>query len=389
MGKFDEKLKRMIDSDVNEIPGLIWRIENDDRYVNLIKYINSSEHMRNYYSSIDIEKRKKELLEIITDITSALASEHDFRKNILNLLEYMRINVSYENIGEIAGSLSQNAYNCAILGKAVCSGQSNFFNMLLRSAGIISYRHRSRFDLVDGFEDHAVVCIVDDNRNSYLLDPTVNDGVLDSNGYFLMFDPSIDDSAIGNDGHIREDLYGKPAYKRKEDYGENTEGLPEYYQALKFTKAEVLEARKKVYEYCLKKYDDLELFKNPIVEGKDIKEKILNIAKKIEKYAILPENMEEYDYDLITINLNGFEMEIGKCFELLLYANNIEFDLVANGRDRRKNTSYIDIKDNNYEYVINTNNLYSINKPQKRWLAELLDGKLKSSQLETEGLEKN
>ncbi len=77
MGKFDEKLKRMIDSDVNEIPGLIWRIENDDRYVNLIKYINSSEHMRNYYSSIDIEKRKKELLEIITDITSALASEHD------------------------------------------------------------------------------------------------------------------------------------------------------------------------------------------------------------------------------------------------------------------------------------------------------------------------
>lgn len=115
----------------------------------------------------------------------------------------------------------------------------------------------------------------------------------------------------------------------------------------------------------------------------------MNIAKKIEEYAILPENMEEYDYDLITINLNGFEMEIGKCFELLLYANNIEFDLVANGRDRRKNTSYIDIKDNNYEYVINTNNLYSINKPQKRWLAELLDGKLKSSQLETEGLEKN
>lgn len=270
MGKFDEKLKRMIDSDVNEIPGLIWRIENDDRYVNLIKYINSSEHMRNYYSSINIEKRKKELLEIITDITSALASEHDFKKNILNLLEYMRINVSYENIGEIAGSLSQNACNCAILGKAVCNGQSNFFNMLLRSAGIISYRHRSRFDLVDGFADHAVVCIVDDNRNSYLLDPTVNDGVLDSNGYFLMFDPSIDDSAIGNDGHIREDLYGKPAYKRKEDYGENTEGLPEYYQALKFTKAEVLEARKKVYEYCLKKYGDLELFKNSIVEGKDI-----------------------------------------------------------------------------------------------------------------------
>lgn len=96
----------------------------------------------------------------------------------------------------------------------------------------------------------------------------------------------------------------------------------------------------------------------------------MNIAKKIEEYAILPENMEEYDYDLITINLNGFEMEIGKCFELLLYANNIEFDLVANGRDRRKNTSYIDIKDNNYEYVINTNNLYSINKPQKRWLID-------------------
>lgn len=388
MGKFDEKLKRMIDSDVNEIPRLIWRIENDDRYVNLVKYINSSEHMRNYYSSIDIEERKKELLEIITDITSALASEHNFRKNILNLLEYMRINVSYENIGEIAGSLSQSACNCAILGKAVCNGQSNFFNMLLRSAGIISYRHGSRFDLIDGFEDHAVVCIVDDNRNSYLLDPTVNDGVLNSNGYFKMFDPSIDNSAIGSDGHIREDLYGRPAYKRKEDYGENTEGLPEYYQALKFTKAEVLEARKKVYEYCLKKYGDLELFKNPIVEGKDIKEKILNIAKKIEEYAILPENMEEYDYDLITINLNGFEMEIGKCFELLLYANNIEFDLVANGRDRRKNTPYIDIKDNNYEYVINTNNLYSINKPQKRWLAELVDGKLKSSQLKTEGLEK-
>ena len=114
----------------------------------------------------------------------------------------------------------------------------------------------------------------------------------------------------------------------------------------------------------------------------------MNIAKKLEKYVILPDNMEEYDYELITINLNGFEMEIGKCFELLLYANNIEFDLVASGRDRRKNTSYIDIKDNNYEYIINTNNLYSINKPQKRWLAELVDGKMQSPQLETDDLEK-
>ncbi len=389
MNKFDEKLKRMIDSDVDDISGLIWRIENDNRYTHLLKYINSSEHMKNYYSSIDIEKRKKELLEIITDVTSVLANEHDFRKKVLNIFEYMRINVSYENMFKNVGCLSQNACNCAILGKAVCEGQSRFFNMLLCSAGIISYKVTRRFDCVDGLTDHAVVCIVDDNRNSYLLDPTMNDGVLDSNGYFLMFDPSNDKSTIGKDGHIREDLYGNPAYKRKWDYGENTEGLPEYYQALKFDKSEVLEARKKVYEYCLKKYADSELFKSPIVDGETIKEKIINIVKKLDKYVILPDNMEEYDYELITINLDGFEMEIGKCFELLLYANNIEFDLVANGIDRRKNTPYIDIKDNNYEYVINTNNIYSVNKPRKRWLAELIDGKLQSSPLETDDIERS
>ena len=62
--------------------------------------------------------------------------------------------------------------------------------------------------------------------------------------------------------------------------------------------------------------------------------------------------------------------------------------MVENGRDRRKNTPYIDIKNNNYEYIINTNNLYSVNGPRKKWLAELVDGKLQSSQLETEDLEK-
>ena len=274
-----------------------------DEYKCLTDYMNITEESKQYYQNANEELLTAKLTEEIEDIVREIGNENfSFDEKILNFLEYFRLNVMYESIGEKASKISQSALNPVILGKGVCNAQAHFLELLLLESGEEAAAMRVKLkDQDTGFvAEHKVAIVKSPNQDIiYYLDPTWYNGTSSFNTERLSDDM----------------LYGSQAKE---------------FHTFESDISKISQARKRVYEYLIKKYKIKEISHLLDLDGLSDLEKHARIIMYMSRHLVkISETVRAR-----SILLEGKEIEIGKALELFYYANGIEFSLAI-----KKNSS--------------------------------------------------
>lgn len=283
----------------------------------------------------DYEKNINHIVQMIYN------PEFSKKQNVLNVLEYMRIMTMYENVkqknseDEHIIDLSRYPIFLSVFGKGFCYSQARFARDILLHMGI-----RAKDFYVDEFKfNHSY------NKTMFPHQQTLIN--LDDNIFFI--DPMAYNGALdGVQFHVKPE-----SNKKLEDVGIRTD--------FSATQEEIKKSRDFVLSKLTKELEINQISKQLKLEHKEDLYKQCVIMTYVESRINLTKNIETY---MVSANLNGFNIEVGKLIELFLYENNIEYDLKCGKSSNRKNTIY-KTKMGQREICLCPANLYSndSNKP--------------------------
>lgn len=312
-----------------------------DKYKCLTDYMNITEESKQYYQNANEELLTAKLTEEIEDIVREIGNENfSFDEKILNFLEYFRLNVMYESIGEKASIISQSALNPVILGKGVCNAQAHFLELLLLESGEEAAAMRVKLkDQDTGFvAQHKVAIVKSPNLDIiYYLEPTWYNGTSSFNTERLSDDM----------------LYGSQAKE---------------FHTFESDISKISQARKRVYEYLIKKYKIKEISHLLDLDGLSDLEKHARIIMYMSRHLVkISETVRAR-----SILLEGKEIEIGKALELFYYANGIEFSLAIK-KNSSKQDAILLIWIDRKSAAIYPNKVFSLSENNslisKKWIA--------------------
>lgn len=332
--------------DFNNIANDIESFKNYGYY----DYMTASEAGSNFFSLFECQSKEekeknclylkqsyeKECLNIIEHLGNDTYTDEE---KILNYLEYIRLCGMYENYSlsnyELENpeadkdylyrkkafypSISQCRYNIALFGKGVCYSQSRFLADLLANSNLLKSEYQRVFSFVTpgGNVELHEICGMDKENSS----------LEDEDYCTITLDPTIYDGTI-------------KSMKTGFSYGFSKNNI---IQEIDFDEEDILKARKRVLDYCSKKYD----MKNLLIElgihdGLSDDEKLKLILEYLENNIV----SLEYYISVCSVEYQNREFEIGKLFELLCYSSGLKYKMISNGK--RSNTIYnVKIEDKN------------------------------------------
>jgi len=279
------------------------QLENDPKFY----YIINNSPMQLFY---DYEKKLEHIVEMIYN------PNFSKKQNVLNVLEYMRIMAMYENVKQRSTKdkeimdLSRYPLFLSVFGKGFCYSQAKFTRDILLHMGITAgdffvdiYKNDSRW-IKTGIPHQETSVEIDSNY--FAIDSTEYDGTLDGIQFKMQPQNKQKLKAL----NIRTDFSA--------------------------TQEEIKESRNFVLSKLVKDLGIDKISKQLNLEHKKDLQKQCTIMTFVESRLNLTKNLETH---MISANLNGINIEVGKLIELLFYQNNIKYDIECR-KNNRKNTIY-------------------------------------------------
>lgn len=271
------------------------------------KYIVNSSPMQLFY---DYEKNIRHIVGTIYN------PQFSKKQNVLNVLEYIRIMTMYENVKQKYSEdrrimdLSRYPIFLSVFGKGFCYSQAKFTRDILLHMGINSGDFYIDIYNADNSHNKTGVphqqTLLQLDNDCFFIDPTDYDGSLDGIQFKV-----------------------QPQNKEKlEKFGVRTD--------FSATQEEIKKSRDFVLPKLIKELEIDQISKRLKLEGKGSLQKQCTIMAFVESRLNLTRNLETH---MISANLNGVNIEVGKLIELFLYQNNIKYELECR-KSNRKNTMY-------------------------------------------------
>ena len=265
--------------------------------------IINSERYNSFFRETDIDKLLSQYTEVVSETAKSLGTGDVIdRQFIVNVLEYGRFLGMYENmenqedgtIGTIS-YLSQSGLNIALLGKSVCASQARFMRDLLQERNIKSVCSKVTFVSDDGeeipLEEHDVTLFGLEGKY-YYADPTWYNGTQSS-------------------------LKGSNGLAKCYQYSDLD------LQTLEFSQEEIEIARRTVGKVAIEKLGIDKIVEQLGLSKLTDLDKQTTIMAYLEKQAIIPMQ----PVSIASVDINGFEVEVGKAFELFLQQQGVPYQL--------------------------------------------------------------
>lgn len=123
------------------------------------------------------EKLAKKYFDKISELANNLCSkENTTKQNILNVLEWVRLNIMYENHDNKTHKFHQHPFPAIFTGKSVCRGIAQVVTDILSLAGYEVFARNYPF----GEEGRHAVSLLKEGKDYIFLDPTNYNGCLES-----------------------------------------------------------------------------------------------------------------------------------------------------------------------------------------------------------------
>ena len=253
-------------------------------------------------AELTIEQILEEYISKVQQIQALVTNPHyPDKRNILNILEYMRIMHSFENIREgnsftalRIGTLSQSSVSQVFLGKGVCLSQTRLMRDILPDSIKLEllevfYMDEDNIFVVD---QHSVIIIPLDGNLCYV-DPTLYTGDKDR-------------------------LEGS---KNTAQYGRRS------FESITATEDEIGQSRREIQSKLI------QMLQIDKISGQIITPDMTDLQKHCAIFAFIESiiNVENTDVDFYTANLFGHNIEVGKLMELFFAANDIDYTIECGG----------------------------------------------------------
>lgn len=313
------EIKTMIQAHINSIKNIELQTESPlyQQKANLLsEYMRVSPLSKKFFELKNPDILLQRYLKELQSISNGLGdSRFSSKEKILNFMEYIRLNGMSENISDsilrtkginAIAELSQTGLNIALLGKGVCKSQAQFLEHLLRCSGIDATNKQIIIRDLNDDVAHEVVKAKTTEQDSYFLDPTWYNGILESiKGYFDNLNPT--------------------------DRGEMA--------VLDITQEDIDKARENAQHFLIERYkikdisEQLELDK-----AKDDMEKQIRILAYMGKNLV--PTSDKIPLNIRSVNFENREVEVGKLLELFYKANNIQYQIKGEAKTRKSEVTY-------------------------------------------------
>ncbi|MDR2641057.1 MAG: hypothetical protein LBC61_07375 [Candidatus Peribacteria bacterium] len=283
--------------------------------------IINSDRYSSFFHETNVEKLFLMYKNTISETAKSLGiGETTNRQFIANVLEYGRFLGMYENMtdtkdgifGTDVSCLSQSGLNIALLGKGVCASQARFMRDLLQERNIDSVcTNVTFFEKKDEEEvpvgEHDVTLFELDGMY-YYADPTWYNGTI----------PSLK----GSNGLAKCWKYPK---------------LDLY--TLDFSQEEIEKACRVASNVAIKK-----LGIDKIAEELGLSE-LEDLNKQTTIMAFLEKNAisQAQSVDVASVDINGFEVEVGKAFELFLQQQSVPYSIHQSEKTKEENILFLSV----------------------------------------------
>lgn len=287
-----------------------------------------SSNMCEYFQQLETEARFRYILD-----STPIKLFHDYKKNIkhivemiynpkfskkqnvLNVLEYARVMVMYENVKRKYTAdrqimdLSRYPIFLSVYGKGFCYSQARFTRDILlemgfRAADFYIDVYKSTNNQEEGIPHQQTLVELD--NDCYFIDSTDYYGSLDGVQFKVQPENQEKLKSVG----VRTDFSA--------------------------TQEEIRKSRNYVLSKLVKELEIDKISRQLKLDEKGDLEKQCVIMAFVESRLNLTKNLETH---MASANLNGVNIEVGKLIELFLFQNNIEYDIECK-RENRKDTIY-------------------------------------------------
>jgi len=330
------------------------QVKTYQEFIKGVKPIPSMEELRQIvindkellglYSREDIDAVMEEYCSIVEQIKEQYTNPmNSDKKNILNILEYIRFMSTYENIKDQGiyaptTSLSQSSISSVFLGKGVCASQARQMRDILPMDSKV--KCVCFFDEEEGYENmileqHDVVISMVEGKEKYI-DPTWYNGTTKS--------------LKGSNGKV--------------EHGE------QQYESIEATQEEINESKMEVALKIIKELGIDEISKKLQLEGMD------DIKKQCAIFTYIEKGVDVKDCGLthLTTQINGRNIEVGKAIELFFISNSIQYSLVPSTSDKAE--SILNMRVNEKDVCLIPKHMYNFKTGR---LTQTLHGQIKDN----------